>query len=162
MTTSQEVKLRLVESCCGFDDYVVADCAQGIRRITVGHGSSAGEPCNVYGPNSSKRGAPFKGSAEATLSAFLGGAKVVLAMEPSPEHAAFEYQLLARLKQDCAYYMGHGNRAKKHLWAGEEAAQTAKMRELYAGLAEKPQWISLEDIARYESAMSRQAEAGPR
>ena len=66
---------------------------------------------------------------------------------------AFDYQLLARLQQDCDYYLGHGNRAKKHLWAGGEAEQIAKMKELYSGLREKPEWISLEDISSYEARM---------
>lgn len=66
---------------------------------------------------------------------------------------AFDYQLLARLQQDCEYYLGHGNRAKKHLWAGGEAEQIAKMKELYSGLKEKPEWLSLEDISSYEARM---------
>lgn len=66
---------------------------------------------------------------------------------------AFNYQLLARLKQDCEYYLGHGNRAKKHLWAGDVAEQVAKMKALYAGFSEKPEWISLEDIEQYEARM---------
>lgn len=65
----------------------------------------------------------------------------------------FGYQLLARLKQDCEYYLGHGNRAKKHLWADDEAEQIAKMKALYAGFSEKPEWISLEDIEQYEAKM---------
>lgn len=65
----------------------------------------------------------------------------------------FSYQLLARLKQDCEYYLGHGNRAKKHLWAGDESEQIAKMKALYAGFSENPEWISLEDIEQYEAKM---------
>lgn len=67
--------------------------------------------------------------------------------------ASFDYQLLARLQQDCDYYLGHGNRSKKHLWAGGEAEQIAKMKELYSGLKEKPEWISLDDIDTYEARM---------
>lgn len=66
----------------------------------------------------------------------------------------FNYQLLGRLQQDCEYYLGHGCRTKKHLWAGDEAEQIAKMRELYNGFSEKPQWITLEKIAEYEAAMT--------
>ena len=73
---------------------------------------------------------------------------------------AFNYQLLARLKQDCEYYLGHGNRAKKHLWAGDEAGQIAKMKELYAEFSEKPEWISLEDIAQYEAKMVAERQLG--
>jgi len=67
--------------------------------------------------------------------------------------AAFNYRLLGRLQQDCEYYLGNGNRTKKHLWAGDEVEQIAKMKELYEGLPEKPMWISLQDIERYEAAM---------
>jgi hypothetical protein len=72
---------------------------------------------------------------------------------PHAPHDVFNYQLLSRLQADCEYYLGHGQRAAKHLWAGDEAAQIAKMRELYEGFDEKPEWLTLEDIARYEAAM---------
>lgn len=68
-------------------------------------------------------------------------------------HDAFNYQLLSRLKQDCEYYLGFGARHKKHLWAQDEAEQIQKMKELYAALPEKPEWITLTDIAKYEVAM---------
>ena len=54
---------------------------------------------------------------------------------------------------DCEYYLGHGNRAVKHMWADTEAEQIAKMREIYQALPEKPEWITLEKIAEYEAAM---------
>lgn len=65
----------------------------------------------------------------------------------------FSYRLLSRLQQDCEYYLGAGGRHKKHLWAQDEAEQIQKMKELYAGLTEKPEWITLADIERYEAAM---------
>ncbi|WP_293195589.1 LPD11 domain-containing protein [Ottowia sp.] len=75
-------------------------------------------------------------------------------MESPPEEPdKFNYQLLARLQQDCEYYLGHGNRAKKHLWAGDEVEQIQKMKEIYALLPEKPEWITLERIEQYEAAM---------
>lgn len=74
-------------------------------------------------------------------------------MTTSDNPAQFEYQLLGRLQQDCEYYLGNGNRAKKHLWAGDEAGQIAKMKEIYESLPEKPEWITLEKIAKYEAAM---------
>lgn len=70
------------------------------------------------------------------------------------EASKFNYQLLGRLQQDCEYYLGSGNRNKKHLWAGDEVTQINKMKELYDGLVRKPEWITLEDIARYEKALS--------
>lgn len=67
--------------------------------------------------------------------------------------SAFDYQLLGRLQQDCEYYLDAGARNKKHLWALDEAEQIQKMKEVYAGLPEKPEWITLADIERYEAAM---------
>lgn len=72
---------------------------------------------------------------------------------------SFSYQLLGRLQQDCDYYLGAGNRCKKHLWAQDEAAQVEKMRELYNQLPEKPQWLSLEQIEQYATRMLRDPEA---
>lgn len=71
----------------------------------------------------------------------------------APDMNTFNYQLLARLQQDCEYFLGFGARNKKHLWALDEAEQIQKMRELYAALPEKPEWIMLADIDRYEAAM---------
>lgn len=68
---------------------------------------------------------------------------------------AFNYQLLGRLQQDCEYYLGAGARNKKHLWALDEVEQIQKMKELYAGLPEKPEWLTLADIEKYEAALIR-------
>ena len=65
-----------------------------------------------------------------------------------------EYRLLDRLRADCEYFLGEGQRAEKHLWAGSMEAQIAKMRELYAQLPEKPDWISLEAIDAYARRMA--------
>lgn len=69
--------------------------------------------------------------------------------------ARFTCQLLGRLQQDCDYYLGAGNRNKKHLWALDEQAQIDKMRELYGQLAEKPAWLTLQQIEQYSSRMLR-------
>ena len=65
-----------------------------------------------------------------------------------------DYRLLSRLKADCDYYLGAGGRAEKHLWAGSVEAQITKMRELYDALPEKPEWLTEQDIDRYESQMT--------
>lgn len=44
------------------------------------------------------------------------------------------YLILDRLRADCEYFLGAGNRAEKHLWAGSVYAQIVKMRELYDAL----------------------------
>lgn len=83
---------------------------------------------------------------------------------------SFDYQMLDRLRSDCDYYLGacseHSDgpdfmaSAQKHLWAGSVEAQVAKMRELYDRLPVKPEWLSSEDIDRYESRMLGARDAG--
>ena len=65
-----------------------------------------------------------------------------------------EYQLLDRLRSDCEYFLGAGNRSEKHLWAGSVRAQIAKMRELYDTLLEKPEWLTKEVIDDYAERMA--------
>ena len=81
----------------------------------------------------------------------------LLAEEPAaevmPSGHGDEYRLLGRLKADCDYFLGAGGRAEKHLWAGNVREQIAKMRELYAALPEKPEWLTSEDIDRYAQRM---------
>ena len=70
-----------------------------------------------------------------------------------PEQGPDGYFLLSRLKDDCEYFLGAGGRAEKHLWAGNVREQIAKMRELYAALPEKPEWLTQEDIDHYAQRM---------
>lgn len=67
----------------------------------------------------------------------------------------FNYQMLSRLKMDCDYYLGNGNRYKKHLWAGDEQKQIEEMKKLYNSFADdkKPEWLTLNDILQYEKSM---------
>ena len=72
--------------------------------------------------------------------------------EENPQE--FDYRLLSRLKSDCDYYLGNGNRNAEHcLWAKNEQGQIAKMREIYNKLKEKPEWLSEEDINNYAKEM---------
>lgn len=75
-------------------------------------------------------------------------------VDPGHEEAVkLDYRLLGRLQADCEYYLGFGCRAAKHLWAGSEVEQIKKMKELYVSLPIKPDWLTLEKIEEYESAM---------
>ncbi|WP_373165047.1 LPD11 domain-containing protein [Agathobaculum sp. Marseille-P7918] len=65
-----------------------------------------------------------------------------------------DYQLLDRLRADCEYFLGEGQRNEKDLWAGNVHAQIVKMRELYDTLPEKPEWLTKEAIDNYENRMS--------
>lgn len=71
------------------------------------------------------------------------------------EDSEYNYMLLSRLKSDCDYFLGNGNRYEKHLWAGNVDDQIAKMKELYNKLPEKPEWLTMEDIENYEKEMKQ-------
>jgi hypothetical protein len=74
-------------------------------------------------------------------------------MSTSDTITSFDYMLLGRLQQDCDYFLNFGSRSEKHLWAGNVPDQIAKMREIYNTLPVKPEWITLDKIAEYETAM---------
>jgi hypothetical protein len=65
----------------------------------------------------------------------------------------FEYLLLGRLQFDCYSYLNRLSSAT-HLWAGNIKDQIAKMKELWNELKIKPEWITLEEIERYEQQMN--------
>lgn len=67
----------------------------------------------------------------------------------------FTYMMLGRLSTDNDYYLGHGNRSEKSLWAGNVDAQIEEMKRLWNILPQdaKPQWLSMEDILEYERKM---------
>ena len=67
-----------------------------------------------------------------------------------------DYRLLGRLRADCEYFLGAGNRAEKHLWAGSVYAQIVKMRVLYDALPQKPEWLTKEMIDDYADRMAPQ------
>ena len=66
------------------------------------------------------------------------------------------YLILDRLRADCEYFLGAGNRAEKHLWAGSVYAQIVKMQELYDALPQKPEWLTKEMIDDYADRMAPQ------
>jgi len=68
---------------------------------------------------------------------------------------AFRYQLLDRLRSDCKYYLGYGDRYDKHLWAGSVEKQIEAMKTLWNSFTEenKPEWLTLEEIEQYEKEM---------
>lgn len=76
--------------------------------------------------------------------------------EPLPPEKRFEYSMLARLKADCDYYLGNGNRHEKCLWAGTVGEQITEMRNRWNAFAddEKPEWLTMADIDDYERRMT--------
>lgn len=67
----------------------------------------------------------------------------------------FRYMLLDRMRADCEYYLGFGNRHPKNLWAGDEAKQIAYMKALWNSfdVDGKPEWLSYSEILDYAERM---------
>lgn len=67
----------------------------------------------------------------------------------------FRYMLLSRMKSDCDYYLGYGNRHAKHLWAGNERDQIDCMKALWNSFSakDKPEWLTWEQLLDYEQKM---------
>lgn len=73
--------------------------------------------------------------------------------EENNTNLEYNYMLLDRLRSDCEYFLGNGNRNEKHLWAGSVDAQINEMKKIWNSLKEKPEWITIEDINNYEKKM---------
>jgi hypothetical protein len=63
----------------------------------------------------------------------------------------FLYKLLSRLQQDCEYYLGFGGRSIRNLWGGKDHIKY--MYAIHDKLKKKPEWLSLNDIKKYEKDM---------
>ena len=91
---------------------------------------------------------------QSRIAANMGHPLPQVPAEPAQEpQQTMEYRLLDRLKSDCDYFLGGGNRSPKQLWAGDVQLQIKKMRQLYDALSEKPEWLTPEQIDQYEAAM---------
>ena len=73
--------------------------------------------------------------------------------EENNTNLEYNYMLLDRLRSDCEYFLGNGNRNEKHLWAGSVDAQINEMKKIWNSLKEKPEWLTMEDINDYEKLM---------
>lgn len=71
----------------------------------------------------------------------------------------FRYMMLDRMRTDCEYYLGNGNRHAKNLWAKNEVEQIAYMKALWNSFGEdgKPEWLSYYKILDYEQKMGIKA-----
>lgn len=76
-------------------------------------------------------------------------------IEERPADDSFKYKLLDRMKQDCGYYLGYGNRQKQCLWSLDEIKHIENMKALYNSFPEdgKPEWLTMEDIEKFEKEM---------
>ena len=68
----------------------------------------------------------------------------------------FQYQMLDRVRSDCQYFLGYGNRCEKHLWGKSVEKHIKAMRRIWNELKEKPVWLSMEQIDEYERKMKEE------
>ena len=63
--------------------------------------------------------------------------------------------MLDRLKTDCEYYLGYGNKNPRHLWAEDEVKHIAEMKRIWSWFSDdkKPEWLTMEQILEYEKAL---------
>lgn len=66
------------------------------------------------------------------------------------------YALLDRYKQDCKYFLSHGHRNIKNLHGKSVEKHIERMYELYEAVPVKPEWLTLDDIRRYEKCMKEE------
>jgi len=121
-------------------EYGVGDSTKPLR-ISVG----SSEPVMLSWPKVQRR-----------LAQLIREDKFFTEQEKSVLEQNRNYLILDRLRADCEYFLGAGNRAEKHLWAGSVYAQIVKMRELYDALPQKPEWLTEEMIGDYADRMAPQ------
>ena len=76
----------------------------------------------------------------------------------------FRYMMLSRMKSDCDYYLGNGNKSTNHLWAGNEVDQIANMKALWDTFdpEDKPEWLTLDELIDYSRKMGVLTEDDPK
>lgn len=74
----------------------------------------------------------------------------------------FRYMMLDRLRGDCEYYLGNGNRSSNVLWSEDERQHIENMKAIYNtfGEKDKPEWLTWEQILDYERRMIKIEEPG--
>ena len=65
----------------------------------------------------------------------------------------YPYAMLDRMKSDCEYYLGYGNRSSKYLWAKDPKQHIEIMKAIYNRLDPKPEWLTIDKINEYEKSM---------
>lgn len=75
---------------------------------------------------------------------------------PISEEKKFNYQMLSRLKSDCDYFLNYGNRSQRVLWEDDVKAHIKKMKTIWNSFTnnEKPEWLTYQEIEKYEIDMS--------
>ena len=78
---------------------------------------------------------------------------MVLSEEFDETDEEFLYQMLDRLRTDCDYFLGAGNRQEDKLWGKAINEHIAYMFEIYDILPVKPDWLDHNKIEEYERNM---------
>lgn len=65
----------------------------------------------------------------------------------------YPYAMLDRMKSDCEYYLGYGNRSSKYLWGKDPKQHIEIMKAIYNRLDPKPEWLTIDKINEYEKNM---------
>lgn len=70
---------------------------------------------------------------------------------------SFQYMMLGRLRSDCDYYLGYGQRNPKCLYENNEVAHIKAMKRIWNSfpLDKKPAWLTWDKILEYEKAMCK-------
>lgn len=70
------------------------------------------------------------------------------------------YMMLDRLRSDCDYFLGNGNGFLGHLYYKDVNRHIDEMKKIYNSFTEeeKPDWITLEDIDKYQENMLKMLE----
>lgn len=73
-------------------------------------------------------------------------------MKPQYNDIAFNYVFLHRLISDCKYFLDHGNRQEKYLWAKDAFHHAELLKFVWGHLCsrhEEPLWIDEREIRAY-------------
>lgn len=79
--------------------------------------------------------------------------KIVFLNQYFEDKFKFEYMMLDRMRSDCDYFLGHGNRSLKRITNNNVVDHIAEMKRLYCLLPLKPNWLTMERIKQYEFDM---------
>lgn len=73
----------------------------------------------------------------------------------SKQSEEFNYQMLNIMKLDCDYYLASNSEREIYLCGFTVSEHITFMKALYNSFPDdkKPEWISIEDINKYEEAM---------
>ena len=155
--TNENGKLTL--TFMGYDDFSNPTYKTETGRLLKDLNDNIENPCLYTVSGNDIDGEPS--APISNMEKYKGLQIVILGREDEPtKDEKFQYMMISRLKQDCDYYLGNGNRSVKYLWAGSESEQIQEMKDRYNAFSDdkKPDWLTYDDILRYEGLMCNTGE----